>query len=470
MSITTRINSIIDNLKNAYTSLENKNATIPEDKNIENLANTIESIEVGSSIKEEIEWKDVVFIDFDGTPLYSYTMEEVQELTELPPLPTREGFTYQGWNWSLEDIKVQNDGAIVGAHCVTSDGITRLYLDLDEPKSILFGLCQNKANAFKVDWGDEASELSGSVVGTSSPVNLIHEYTNAGKHIISITPLLEDTELYFNGDSSSGYVLRKPNVTNSWILAGGFAGILKKIELGEKVEGIYGRSFYPYRCLETINIPIDTKVEKSPTFRDCNSLKSLVIPNGTTSLSTYGMYYNGSMETVSLPATLTSIGSYFFGYNSTLRHLRVPNTAKSIGTYACNYNYNLKRFAIPEGVTSIPNYCFYYNHNLLDVKIPSTVTSIGTNSFYRCFSLKRLVFPGNITSIGSAAFDNCKMVEYYDFTNCTSVPTLSATTAFSGISTKTKIIVPDTLYDEWIVATNWSTYKSYIVKESEYNA
>ena len=38
------------------------------------------------------------------------------------------------------------------------------------------------------------------------------------------------------------------------------------------------------------------------------------------------------------------------------------------------------------------------------------------------------------------------------------------------ILSNTKIIVSDALYDEWIVATNWSTYKRYIVKESEYNA
>ena len=30
-----------------------------------------------------------------------------------------------------------------------------------------------------------------------------------------------------------------------------------------------------------------------------------------------------------------------------------------------------------------------------------------------------------------------------------------------------KIIVPDELYDTWIVATNWSTYANKIVKASE---
>ena len=33
-----------------------------------------------------------------------------------------------------------------------------------------------------------------------------------------------------------------------------------------------------------------------------------------------------------------------------------------------------------------------------------------------------------------------------------------------------KIIVPDALYDEWIVATNWATYASQIIKKSEWDA
>ena len=44
---------------------------------------------------------DVVFRDYDGTILYSYSASEVASLSSLPPLPTREGLTCQGWNWTL---------------------------------------------------------------------------------------------------------------------------------------------------------------------------------------------------------------------------------------------------------------------------------------------------------------------------------------------------------------------------------
>ena len=59
---------------------------------------------------------------------------------------------------------------------------------------------------------------------------------------------------------------------------------------------------------------------------------------------------------------------------------------------------------------------------------------------------------------------------FYDFSNHTVVPTLSNTNAFINIPSDCKIIVPDNLYDEWIAATNWSTYSSKIIKKSDWDA
>ena len=50
------------------------------------------------------------------------------------------------------------------------------------------------------------------------------------------------------------------------------------------------------------------------------------------------------------------------------------------------------------------------------------------------------------------------------------MPSLSNADAFSGIAFNCKFIVPDALYDEWIAATNWSTYASKIIKKSDWDA
>jgi hypothetical protein len=61
-------------------------------------------------------------------------------------------------------------------------------------------------------------------------------------------------------------------------------------------------------------------------------------------------------------------------------------------------------------------------------------------------------------------------MQYYDFSTHEIVPRLWNITAFTNIPSTCKIIVPDSLYDEWIVAANWSTFANQIVKASEYEA
>jgi hypothetical protein len=59
-------------------------------------------------------------------------------------------------------------------------------------------------------------------------------------------------------------------------------------------------------------------------------------------------------------------------------------------------------------------------------------------------------------------FNGCKYITI-DFSDNTQVPTLSSTNAFDSTAL---ILVPESLYDEWISATNWSSLTSRIVKVS----
>ena len=55
-----------------------------------------------------------------------------------------------------------------------------------------------------------------------------------------------------------------------------------------------------------------------------------------------------------------------------------------------------------------------------------------------------------------------------DYRECTSVRSLSSTTCLEGC-TNLKIVVPDSLYDSWIAATNWVNFADNIIKASEYS-
>ena len=111
-----------------------------------------------------------------------------------------------------------------------------------------------------------------------------------------------------------------------------------------------------------------------------------------------------------------------------------------------------------------------YCNMLQKVEIGSNIPSIGYMAFYYCFSLSSIVIPESVTSIEKYAFNYCYSMAFYDFSNHTSVPTLSNTNAFSSIPSDCKIIVPDSLYDTWIAETNWSRYAYNIIKKSDWNA
>ena len=172
-------------------------------------------------------------------------------------------------------------------------------------------------------------------------------------------------------------------------------------------------------------------------------------------------------------------------YQSALKKVEFGNGVTSIGNCAFRFCYALASVAIPDGVTSIGDYAFAGCGSLRGVDIPNSVTSIGSGAFSSCNSLASVVIPDGVTSIGTSAFassssvanvvvpagvtsinnqfSGLSCVSYYDFTRHTAVPSLTNSSGFSGIPTDCEIRVPAALYDEWIAATNWSKYASYIV-------
>ena len=186
-----------------------------------------------------------------------------------------------------------------------------------------------------------------------------------------------------------------------------------------------------------------------------------------TSIGNYAFDSCYSLTSIVIPSGVTSIGTYAFQGCHSLTSVVIPSGLKSIGTYAFQVCYSLTSIVIPSSVTSIGNYAFESCYSLTSIVIPSSVTSMGIYAFGSCYALTSVVISSDVTNIGSYAFDSCYSLIKYDFSQHTSVPTLSSTSVFSGINAICKIIVPDSLYDEWIAAQNWSNYADYIYKASE---
>lgn len=80
---------------------------------------------------------DVIFCDYDGTVLHTYSRSEVSSMESLPQLPTQTGMEYQGWNWTLNGLKqqaLQVGKALVSAICKPADDCTKVTITIPDAK------------------------------------------------------------------------------------------------------------------------------------------------------------------------------------------------------------------------------------------------------------------------------------------------------------------------------------------------
>ena len=430
--------------------------------NPQNFSTEIASIETGGGVA--ISANDVNFRDYDGTILHSYSKDEFLALSELPELPTQQGLICQGWNYTLEDAQsyVADYGKIeVGATHITDDGKTRLYITVPKYRQdVPLYFSQTVANGVTIDWGD--GSVTETLSGTGN-VNTAHSYASEGNYVISLE-VAEGCKLEFGSYSSQNNIFGSTYADRRV-----FSIMLTKAELGERVTSINKRAFYLCASLSSITIPQGVTSIEERAFSSCYNLGAIVLPQGLKQLGGYTFDGGSALTLVVMPKSVTSIGYYAFQNCASLSLAMIPQGVTNIDGSTFRSCLALSSIIIPQGVTSIGSSAFYGCTTIRFVIIPEGVTSIGSSAFSDSYSFSFVTMPSSLTTINNYAFQNCYGVAIYDFRALTSVPTLSSTNAFSGIKSDCKIVVPDSLFDEWIAATNWSTYASYIIKASEFN-
>lgn len=226
-------------------------------------------------------------------------------------------------------------------------------------------------------------------------------------------------------------------------------------------------------CLNIKNISIGKNVEEIKTrgfaeLRECSNIT--FSPNSRLSkIGQYAFYFlsynteNGINE-FKLPSTLTELDDNSF-YRAKIKKIFIPNG--NINAFAV-MDSSVEEVYLGEGVSYIGLNAFSYCHRLTSITLPSSLTSIGSSAFTGCVNLKSVIYNGQAPNIMQSTFFNCNLIKKYDFRNCTTIPTLYSTTSL-GHATGCQIIVPDALYNEWTVATNWVALTDVnFVKASEY--
>ena len=190
----------------------------------------------------------------------------------------------------------------------------------------------------------------------------------------------------------------------------------------------------------TYSIRKGTKIICDRAFVDCKSLRSIVIPDGITSIG-YGAFSGcKSLADIVIPDSVSSIGDCAFVGCKSLCSLVIPDSVTGIGEGAFYDCKSLISIVIPDSVTSIGRGAFSGCTSLTNIAIPDGVTSIGDCAFCGCESLSNIVIPDSVTSIEDSAFNGCESL------NSVVIPdgvTSIGESAFLGCGSLTNIAIPD---------------------------
>lgn len=428
------------------------------------------TVSVNVTTSSAPEKKDVNFIDYDGTLLYSYNASEISALTALPPNPSHTGLIAQGWNWTLSELKAQinalpNNKVCVGQTYTTTSGNTEIDIELTDdmlnPK-LSYGL----NGSATINWGDNSfNNVSGS--STSSCTSLQHIYSSAGKYTITISVSSGSFSFY----GASGYNLllhtNTSSASPSYYQNYAYAYAVKAIRLGSNIT-LQGKAFY--RCgIRYLIIPPNITFSEGcgEALGYCYDLKAIVIPHGITVLgNNVSSFCHGapSLQWVSIPPTITSYTNNMFG---NCPNLREALFLKDITFSSANSGYNKSIFAslrtetveLPSSLTRIPLNMFEYSW-LRYITLPSELTNIEGYAFQSCERLKKIIIPKKVTDIGNYAFRYCYSMEEIHFKS-TTPPTLGGTSVFYSLPTTCKIYVPTGYLSNYTSATNYPSSGTY---------
>lgn len=149
------------------------------------------------------------------------------------------------------------------------------------------------------------------------------------------------------------------------------------------------------------------KAIRYDAFKDCTSLKSVIIPDGVRSIGSNAFSGCGNLTNIEIPDSVQSIESNAFSGCGKLTTIKLPKGITTIGSGAFENCNNLTSITITDGVTNIGAGAFKDCNKLTSMTIPKSVKNIGKNAFSGCGGLTAVIIEKGVKSIDASAFEGC---------------------------------------------------------------
>lgn len=399
----------------------------------------IAGIKTGGGSSKFCDVDDVTFYDYDGTIIYSCSMADAQNLSELPTPPEHDGLVFQEWNWTLEQIKSSSVGADVGALYDTEDGAVELYVRVtDEYRmknmSITIGVSSSADSSQPcpiIEWGDGGT--SESTVAITSYQVFKHTYAEPGNYIIRIKR--------------------------------GTGGVFKILPYGSSFYSIFtsspkGWSDCPYRAI----FGSDCSELGPYLFEGIMGLRNVIMHKDLTLPTSNSPFKNCGITHVNVPTEQVNL----YGTFRECRRLKSVSISGKALVYGATRGCSaLDRVIVPDSVATIDSYAAYDCCSLRDLKIGNHVWKIDSYAIATSNIISSITIPSSVKQMSSKCLSYMNEIKEYHFKS-TEPPTLASAdslciSGFDGV--KTKIYVPKGTADAYKSATNWAALANYIVEE-----
>ena len=400
--------SIISNITNAYDKALDKGATEPENKNLENLATTIDSIQGGTTLGYNV--RSVINEDGETQTLKIISGENIllQDKTATP-IEEEQRITADEGYFAIENMIV---GAIPSNYI--GSAVPKVEATTYTPTTTDIVIDANQyLNGAQIIEGD-ANLLPENIAKDVELFGLV------GTHEGGIQPsgtiqLTENNKTY----DVTNYANAEVNVPTD----GGEGGLGQALNYGVseiydyngEVTDLREYAFYSNSILTDVSFP-QCEVLGSYAFVNCKNLKSVSFPN--CKIVHFSAFYScASLTNIDLPNCEKFTGYGVFGGNTRVTSINLPKCSDV--AYAFMSNRNMSYINLPI-ITSLSQSAFYGADGLVSISLPEC-SYIGNGAFMGCTNLSDIHLP-KLTSLATSVFARCSKLSYFNLDSLTSIP------------------------------------------------
>ena len=309
----------------------------------------------------------------------------------LLPIPTRKGYSFNGWRLNGTNITQNTICRMTGDHVLTAAWTANRY-------SVTFN-----ANGGCVETSLAAVTFDSRYGSLPIPTRLGYTFTGwmLGEEMVHA-----DTVVNTVGNHE---LLAQWAVNQYWVsfnANGGVGGCESMQDYGNEIvpptvtrEGCTFEGWSP-------SVPVTVPASNSTYVAKWKVWRATVTSTAQPIRTLYPNDY-ANITSIVLSADVTMIPASFFSGCRNLAEVYIPDSVTAIGNSAFSGCSCLTRLTIPDSVTSIGSSAFEGCSGLTSVTIPNSVTSIGKYAFYNCSGLTSVTMPDSVTSIGERAFYGC---------------------------------------------------------------